>query len=78
MHSRKTMKQLYFIIGILFFNVTISHTHNCDRTPKKAEDPKTNADRYVIEVSGNPETYSPGANYSSITKIFSLMLCKRL
>ncbi|EFA01634.1 spondin-1 [Tribolium castaneum] len=62
------MKHLGFIIGLVFLQMTFSHSYNCDRTPQKAEDPKDNIDKYVLEISGNPETYSPETTYTIALK----------
>ncbi|XP_063909409.1 spondin-1-like isoform X2 [Zophobas morio] len=67
--TRDTMKRNSFIILILLVLAHISLGYVCDRTPKKGEKiPKTNNGRYVIEVVGNPSTYSPGQIYTIVLK----------
>jgi hypothetical protein len=54
--------KLASLIALLL--VAPSRGHTCDRTPKKAEKPKANVDKYVIEIAGSPDSYSPGQVYS--------------
>ncbi|XP_017772069.1 PREDICTED: spondin-1 isoform X2 [Nicrophorus vespilloides] len=43
----------------------IGEALRCDRTPEGTFSPRTRADgRFVIEVSGNPDTYVPGEQYN--------------
>jgi hypothetical protein len=58
--------KLASLIALLL--VAPSRGHTCDRTPKKAEKPKANVDKYVIEIAGSPDSYSPGQVYSVILK----------
>lgn len=46
--------------------VKLSNCLRCDRTPEGTRTPRTQTGHnYVIEISGNPDTYVPGEQYTS-------------
>lgn len=56
-------KQHCLIIIVILFYVSISRAFNCKRIPFKADPPKANINKYIIEIADNPSEYSPGQTY---------------
>lgn len=55
-----------FLFTLLLLLVERSISLRCDRTPEGARTPRTQTGHnYVIEISGNPDTYVPGEQYTS-------------
>lgn len=71
-HFRRSTFSLWFYI---FSILQVECLLRCDRTPDGVTGPPTPADgKFILEISGNPETYVPGEQYTSKRKILMLLL----